>query len=312
MKRQIAILATTITALLLIAAIAFGTATYQLTVDGQTYEPTKVVGDYNFPTVHYETPDTDPQEAAAWRDWYWQTWTGNGSDLLPCEFGIHWISNANVLTVSHCLDAPTTTTTEGTTSTTSTPTTTTTEPTTTTSTTTTLPSESTTTTVTSIPTTTSTVPVTTTEPTTTTTAPPAPSTTTTTPISDSTTTTTTVTPTTSTTPPTFNVDDPCGYVTTDTDIRFVSGVVDADLGPGSYDFSDQVKGGDKWVIYQAGTTNVLAEGTFKLSCDDQPPVTITELPFTGPADFWPLALTGMGLFIAGLAVVAVGRIRQPH
>lgn len=112
-----------------------------ITVDGVEYAPSKVSG----PTVHYETPDTDPQAAFTAR----HVWVGNGSDNLPCEGGIHWIDNKNVLTVSHCLPTDTTTTTElPTTTTTEPPTTTTvTEPPTTSSTVTTTVPASTTTTV---------------------------------------------------------------------------------------------------------------------------------------------------------------------
>ena len=76
-----------------------------LNVDGTDYAPTKVVG--SGPTVHYETPDTNPAAAFSER----HVWTGNGSENLPCEFGLHWIDNANVLTISNCLEGRTTTTT---------------------------------------------------------------------------------------------------------------------------------------------------------------------------------------------------------
>lgn len=133
---------------------ASGVVGHTLTVDGTVYLPSQISG----PTVHYETPDTNPQSAFTERN----TWTGNGSEHLPCEFGIHWIDNHNVLTVSHCLEGENGTTT----TTTSTSTTTTTEPTTTTTTT-----EPTTTTTTTEPTTTTTTSTstTTTEPSTTTT-----------------------------------------------------------------------------------------------------------------------------------------------
>lgn len=91
-----------------------------ITVDGQTYEATKISG----PTVHFETPDTNPTEAFTER----HVWEGNGSDNLPCEGGIHWIDNNNVLTVSHCLEVATTTTTPTTTSSSTTSTTTSTTP----------------------------------------------------------------------------------------------------------------------------------------------------------------------------------------
>lgn len=158
--------------LLLMAVPVFATAqepAHQLTVDGVTYSPTKVVG--SGPTVHYETPDSNPTEAFSER----HQWVGNGSENLPCEGGIHWIDNKNLLTISHCLPGSSTTTT-------STPTTT----------------SSTTTTV--APTTTTSIPVTTTTAPVTTTTAPVPSTTTTT--SPTTTTTEASTTTTSTVPDT--------------------------------------------------------------------------------------------------------------
>lgn len=94
-----------------------------ITVDGVEYAPTKVTPGG---TVHYETPDVNPQEAFTSRN----VWTGNGSEHLPCEGGIHWIDNKNVLTISHCLEVPATTTTTvpRTTTTETPPSTTTTEP----------------------------------------------------------------------------------------------------------------------------------------------------------------------------------------
>lgn len=111
---------------------------YFLTVDGVTYQPSQESG----PVRHYETPDVEPVEAFSDR----HVWTGNGSELLPCPGGIHWIDNESLLTISHCLEVPPSTTT----------TTTTTEPPTTT-TSTTVPETTTTTTVPE--TTTTTVPV---------------------------------------------------------------------------------------------------------------------------------------------------------
>lgn len=123
---------------------ALGQEPPTITVDGVTYEATKISG----PTIHFETPDTDPQEAFTAR----HVWEGHGSEHLPCEGGIHWIDNKNVLTISNCLDVPVTTTTTTPTSTTTTvPVTTTTTPESTTSTT--------------QPQTTTTLPSTTTEPT---------------------------------------------------------------------------------------------------------------------------------------------------
>jgi cobalamin biosynthesis Mg chelatase CobN len=74
-----------------------------LNVDGNVYSPTQISG----PTRHYETPDIDPTSAFSDR----HVWTGNGSEHLPCPNGIHWIDNESVLTISHCLDGSTTTTT---------------------------------------------------------------------------------------------------------------------------------------------------------------------------------------------------------
>lgn len=168
MKRYLVALA----AFILVLAPAFTSASADaeriLVVDGAQYTPTKISG----PVAHYETPDVNPTVA------YTEThiWEGNGSEHLPCEAGIHWIDNANLLTISNCLEVPPSTTT--TTSTTTPPTTTsstTTPPATTTTdppTTTTLP-EPTTTTEPPVPTTTTTVPPTTT----TTTSPPATTTT---------------------------------------------------------------------------------------------------------------------------------------
>ncbi len=79
---------------------------YELTVDGVDYAPTKIVG--NGPTVHYFTPATDTVGSAFTER---HTWTGNGSGNLPCDGLVHWIDNANVLTISHCEESPGTTTT---------------------------------------------------------------------------------------------------------------------------------------------------------------------------------------------------------
>jgi len=156
MKRTIAALAATVIAMSIGIGAAAATPEFLLDVDGVTYSPTKVVG--NGPTYHFETPDANPQAASTSR----HTWSGHGSENLPCEGGIHWIDNENVLTISHCLETPpeTTTTTEPpTTTTTEPPTTTTTEPATTT---TTVPETTTTTepeeTTTTLPATTTTIP----------------------------------------------------------------------------------------------------------------------------------------------------------
>lgn len=158
------------------AALATAGDDFFLEVDGVRHSPTKVSG----PVRHYETPDTFPTEAFSDR----HVWTGNGSEHLPCEGGIHWVDNRNVLTVSHCLDPepPTTTTTEPpSTTTTVPPTTTTTEP---------------------PPSTTTTIPTTTT-----TTEPPPSTTTTTVTVPPATTTTSTPPSTTTTTQPPSKVCD---------------------------------------------------------------------------------------------------------
>lgn len=141
-----------IAVLLCVAPFVGATEVGVLTVDGVGYAPSKISG----PTVHYETPDVNPSSAFTERN----VWTGNGSEWLPCEGGIHWIDNENVLTISNCLENTTTTTTEpptttstGVTTSTTPTTSTSTVPTTTTSTTTTttVPPSTTTTTSTTIP-----------------------------------------------------------------------------------------------------------------------------------------------------------------
>lgn len=79
-----------------------------LFVDTAVYLPTKVTPGG---TYHYETPETNPNVVFLLNHEYDHVWTGNGSEHLPCEGGIHWIANKNVLTVSNCLDSPSTTTT---------------------------------------------------------------------------------------------------------------------------------------------------------------------------------------------------------
>lgn len=68
---------------------------------------------------HFATPEPNPFEAFvrvySGDDYVLVPWTGNGSEHLPCEFGIHWIYNGNRLTVSHCLENPATSTTTTTT-----------------------------------------------------------------------------------------------------------------------------------------------------------------------------------------------------
>ena len=121
--------------LLIVALVSIARAdSPTITVDGVTYSAVKVTPAN---TIHFETPDTNP--SAAFTDRH--VWEGHGSEYLPCDGGIHWIDNANVLTISHCLETETTTTTTAptttttvveTTTTTTTPTTTTSSPSTTT------------------------------------------------------------------------------------------------------------------------------------------------------------------------------------
>jgi LPXTG-motif cell wall-anchored protein len=78
-----------------------------------TYDSYKHSGD----AIHWETPVIDPSDSVAFPE-RGQTWDGNGSRYLEgCETGLHWISNDNVLTLSHCLDNYESTTTEETTTT---------------------------------------------------------------------------------------------------------------------------------------------------------------------------------------------------
>lgn len=107
-----------------------GAGSHILVVDGVEYTNTHEGGG----SIHWETPGSNPQAASfAERN---QTWVygDNGTDKLPCDYGVHWISNANNLVVSHCLEDTTTTTTTTTTEAPST-TSTTTQPSTTSSTT---------------------------------------------------------------------------------------------------------------------------------------------------------------------------------
>jgi hypothetical protein len=87
-------------------AVSGSTATHVLYVDGTPYNHTQESG----PVIHFETGPIEGGEDVTFpeRD---QVWEGNGSDNLPCEFGAHWVSNANLLTLSHCLDGPDETTT---------------------------------------------------------------------------------------------------------------------------------------------------------------------------------------------------------
>lgn len=89
---------------LMFGGVAHADETHTLVMNGTNYTSTQVSG----PAWHFETPG-DPQSASVpERN---QTWTGNGADHLPCPNGIHWISNENVLTISHCLGVPEETTT---------------------------------------------------------------------------------------------------------------------------------------------------------------------------------------------------------
>lgn len=125
MKRAALIIAVVAAALTFVSTVDAGGHT--LIVDGTSYDSTHEAG----PTIHWETPGANPTSASfAERG---QVWDGNGSEHLPCEHGVHWISNENTLNVSHCLEgpepstttlAPTTTSTTTTISTTSSPTTT--------------------------------------------------------------------------------------------------------------------------------------------------------------------------------------------
>lgn len=102
--KTIAIVALTLYTIAVIWTMpANGTLVPTITVDGVVYDATKVSG----PVIHFETPDSDPLVAFTAR----HTWTSHGSENLPCEEGIHWIDNTNVLTVSNCLEDTTTTTT---------------------------------------------------------------------------------------------------------------------------------------------------------------------------------------------------------
>ena len=158
MRRLYALLTLAILAVALVFPTTLATADsgHTLTVDGTVYTPTKVVGNAADHVVHYETPDTDPTAAFSER----HQWVGNGSEHLPCPFGIHWIDNKNVLTISNCLGGETSTTLLTTTTTmptsSTTITTVTTVPSSTTSTTSTVPTTSTSTTSTTSPVTSST------------------------------------------------------------------------------------------------------------------------------------------------------------
>ena len=82
--------------------------THFLTMNGTEYQSYKHSGD----AIHWNTPTPDPSPPVAFFTERNQKWDGNGKEwLVGCETGLHWISNDNVLTISHCLDVeePTTT-----------------------------------------------------------------------------------------------------------------------------------------------------------------------------------------------------------
>lgn len=103
MRNKAGLIAGAVFVLATISVSALGTNP-TITVDGQTYQATKVTPGG---TIHFETPDTNPQVAFTDR----HQWAGNGAEHLPCEAGIHWIDNDNLLTVSHCLEETESTTT---------------------------------------------------------------------------------------------------------------------------------------------------------------------------------------------------------
>lgn len=83
--------------------VSAGDTDHTIVVDGTAYSSYKESG----AAWHFNTPHSNPTSASvAERQ---QTWTGHGSEHLPCANGIHWISNSNVLTISHCLEGTDTT-----------------------------------------------------------------------------------------------------------------------------------------------------------------------------------------------------------
>ena len=96
-----------------------------LVVNGVSYNSYKeTAADPNDPndigTVQWQTPNVTTSAIVTFAERN-QTWNGvNGANLLPCQFGVHWISNGSKLTISHCLAETEATTTTSTTSTTST------------------------------------------------------------------------------------------------------------------------------------------------------------------------------------------------
>lgn len=90
---------------LLCTGPAYADPPHTLVVDGTPYAHTHTAG----PTVHWETPTQHPTTASY--EARGQVWQGHGAEHLPCAGGVHWVSNENVLVVSHCLGAGDTTTT---------------------------------------------------------------------------------------------------------------------------------------------------------------------------------------------------------
>lgn len=105
---------TFITAALAITAFAAptiaraGDTDHVLIVDGTPHNSFQVSGS----VIMWNTSDTNPTTASFdERDQTWNAADGKyGADLLPCEFGIHWVSNDNNLVISNCLDGPSDTT----------------------------------------------------------------------------------------------------------------------------------------------------------------------------------------------------------
>lgn len=106
-----------VTGLIVTPGVASASNTsHTLVMNGVSYSSYKESG----AAWHFNTPAgiTPTSASVAERN---QTWTGNGSDNLPCPYGIHWISNNNVLTISHCLSSTDTSSTSSAPSTTSAP-----------------------------------------------------------------------------------------------------------------------------------------------------------------------------------------------
>ena len=74
-----------------------------ITVDGNVYQQSFD----NNGTVHFDTPGAATVSSASTTANGGQTWDGvNGAGELPCTGGIHWVSNASRLVISHCNDVP--------------------------------------------------------------------------------------------------------------------------------------------------------------------------------------------------------------